>query len=132
MAATGRLTIPAQGVGGSWIVKLPAAAFPGLPEQEHAMMTLAGRIGIDVPETRLVPVDSITNLPRGMGVAGGETALAVRRFDRDDDGTPVHVEDFAQVLGAYPEQKYVGAGYGDIAEVVGRVPSTRILRACRS
>ena len=121
MAATGRLTIPIQGVGGSWIVKLPSAAFPGLPEQEHAMMTLAGRIGIDVPETRLVPVDSISNLPRGMGVAGGETALAVRRFDRDDDGTPVHVEDFAQVLGAYPEQKYVGAGYGDIAEVVGRV-----------
>ena len=120
MAATGRLTIPAQGVGGSWIVKLPSAAFPGLPEQEHAMMTLAGHVGIEVPETRLVPVDSISNLPRGMGVAGGETALAVRRFDRDDDGTPVHVEDFAQVLGAYPEQKYVGAGYADIAEVVGR------------
>ena len=120
MAATGRLTIPAQGVGGSWIVKLPSAAFPGLPEQEHAMMTLAGRVGIEVPETRLVPVDSISNLPRGMGVAGGETALAVRRFDRSDDGTPVHVEDFAQVLGAYPEQKYVKAGYRDIAEVLGR------------
>ena len=120
MAATGRLTIPIQGVGGSWIVKLPSAAFPGLPEQEHAMMTLAGRVGIEVPETRLVPVDSISNLPRGMGVAGGETALAVRRFDRSDDGVPVHVEDFAQVLGAYPEQKYVKAGYRDIAEVVGR------------
>ena len=120
MAATGRLTIPAQGIGGSWIVKLPSAAFPGLPEQEHAMMTLAGRVGIEVPETRLVPVDSISNLPRGMGVAGGETALAVRRFDRSDDGTPVHVEDFAQVLGAYPEQKYVKAGYRDIAEVLGR------------
>ena len=120
MAASGRLTIPIQGVGGSWIVKLPSAAFPGLPEQEHAMMTLAGRVGIEVPETRLVPVDSISNLPRGMGVAGGETALAVRRFDRSDDGVPVHVEDFAQVLGAYPEQKYVKAGYRDIAEVVGR------------
>ena len=120
MAATGRLTIPAQGIGGSWIVKLPSAAFPGLPEQEHAMMTLAGRVGIEVPETRLVSVDSISNLPRGMGVAGGKMALAVRRFDRADDGTPIHVEDFAQVLGAYPEQKYMGAGYGDIAEVVGR------------
>jgi len=115
----GKMTIPARGVGGSWIVKLPAAAFPGLPEQEHAMMRLAGRVGIDVPETRLVPVDSIANLPRGMGIAGGEMALAVRRFDRADDGTPVHVEDFAQVLGAHPEQKYVKAGYGDIAEVLG-------------
>lgn len=121
MEATGRLTIPARGVGGSWIVKLPAAAFPGLPEQEHAMMRLATRVGIDVPETGLVPVDSINGLPRGMGVARGEMALAVRRFDRADDGTPVHVEDFAQVLGAYPEQKYVKAGYGDIAEVVGTV-----------
>lgn len=120
MGAAGKLTIPAQGIGGSWIVKLPSAAFPGLPEQEHAMMTLAARVGIEVPETRLVPVDSISNLPRGTGVAGGKMALAVRRFDRADDGTPVHVEDFAQVLGAYPEQKYVGAGYGDIAEVVGR------------
>lgn len=119
MATTGRMTIPAQGIGGSWIVKLPAAAFPGLPEQEHAMMSLAARVGIEVPETRLVPVDSISNLPRGMGPAGGEMALAVRRFDRAGDGTPVHVEDFAQVLGAYPEQKYVKAGYGDIAEVVG-------------
>lgn len=119
METAGRVTIPARGVGGSWIVKLPVAAFPGLPEQEHAMMRLAARVGIDVPETRLVPVDSINGLPRGMGVARGEMALAVRRFDRADDGTPVHVEDFAQVLGAYPEQKYVKAGYGDIVEVVG-------------
>ena len=84
------------------------------------MMTLAARVGIEVPETRLVPVDSISNLPRGMGVTSGKMALAVRRFDRADDGAPVHVEAFAQVLGARPEQKYAGAGYGDIAEVVGR------------
>ena len=119
MSANDRLTIPAGGVGGSWIVKFPSAAFPGLPEQEHAMMTLAGRVGIDVPQTRLVPVDSIENLPRGMVVRRGH-ALAVRRFDRLDDGTRVHVEDFAQVLGAHPEQKYVKAGYRDIVEVIGR------------
>ena len=119
ISVTGSLAIPPLGVGGSWIVKLPSAAFPGLPEQEYSMMTLAGRVGIDVPETRLVPVESIGNLPRGMGVGGGN-ALAVRRFDRLDDGTRVHVEDFAQILGARPEQKYTKAGYGDIAEVIGR------------
>ena len=119
MSASDRLTIPAGGVGGSWIVKFPSAAFPGLPEQEHSMMTLAGRVGIDVPQTRLVSVDSIENLPRGMGLRRGQ-ALAVRRFDRMDDGTRVHVEDFAQVLGAHPEQKYVKAGYRDIVEVIGR------------
>ena len=119
MSANDRLTIPAGGIGGSWIVKFPSAAFPGLPEQEHSMMTLAGRVGIDVPETRLVPVDSIESLPRGMGLGRGH-ALAIRRFDRLADGTRVHVEDFAQVLGTHPEQKYVKAGYRDIVEVIGR------------
>lgn len=115
---TGRFTVPASGVGGSWIVKLPTTAFPGLPEQEHAMMTLAGRIGIDVPETLLVPTDAISHIPSGLGVHGGTHALAVRRFDRSTDGTRVHVEDFAQVFDAHPEQKYVKAGYRDIARVV--------------
>lgn len=115
----GRLTIPAHGIGGSWIVKLPSESFPGLPEQEHAMMQLAAAVGIDVPETRLFPVESILNLPRGFR-AGSGSAFAIRRFDRLDDGTRLHTEDFAQVLGAYPEQKYVRARYQDIAEVIGR------------
>ncbi len=117
--AAGRFTIPLHGVGGSWIVKLPSAAFPGLPEQEHAMMRLAARVGIDVPETRLVPVEAVQGLPGGLHAAGGN-ALAVRRFDRLNDGTRVHIEDFAQILGAHPEQKYLRAGYREIAEVIGR------------
>ena len=32
-AARGGLTIPARGVGGSWIVKLPSREFPGVPEK---------------------------------------------------------------------------------------------------
>ncbi|MDE2782421.1 MAG: HipA domain-containing protein [Gemmatimonadota bacterium] len=117
--AAGKLTVPVHGVGGSWIVKLPSAAFPGLPEQEHAMMKLAGLNGIDVPETRLVPVEEIEGLPPAFGTGTGQ-ALAVRRFDRLDDGTRVHIEDFAQILGAHPEQKYLRAGYREIAEVLGR------------
>ena len=117
--AAGRFTIPVHGVGGSWIVKMPSPAFPGLPEQEHAMMRLAGLAGIEVPETRLVPVDAIEGLPRGLTSGSGQ-ALAVRRFDRLDDGTRVHIEDFAQILGARPEQKYLRAGYREIAEVIGR------------
>ncbi len=115
----GRLTVPVHGVGGSWIVKLPSPAFPGLCEQEFAMMRLAAAVGIDVPEVRLVSADLIGNLPRGVRTGPGP-ALAVRRFDRSDDGVRVHIEDFAQVLGAYPEQKYLAAGYREIAEVVGR------------
>ena len=30
----GGSTIPAEGVGGSWIIKLPAREFPGIPENE--------------------------------------------------------------------------------------------------
>ena len=35
------LTIPASGVGGSWIVKLPSARFEGLPENEYALLAVA-------------------------------------------------------------------------------------------
>src|SRR5262249_25234554 len=34
----GGLTIPAEGIGGSWIVKLPSARFDGIPENEYSMM----------------------------------------------------------------------------------------------
>src|SRR5947209_9470784 len=40
------LTIPIEGVGGSWIVKLPDQRFKGVPENEFSMMTLAREIGI--------------------------------------------------------------------------------------
>jgi serine/threonine-protein kinase HipA len=53
----GGLTIPATGVGGSWIVKLPSREFEGVPENEFAMMDLARRIGIDVPKIQLIDVD---------------------------------------------------------------------------
>ena len=42
--AAGRLTIPIDGVGGSWIAKLPSSRFPNLPENEFAMMELARRV----------------------------------------------------------------------------------------
>ena len=38
MEAGGGLTIPADGMGGSWIVKLPSARFPAVPENEHVML----------------------------------------------------------------------------------------------
>jgi HipA-like protein len=48
--AKGGLTVPATGVGGSWIVKLPSTRFPGVSENEFSMMTLARSVGIDVPD----------------------------------------------------------------------------------
>jgi len=117
MDAAAGLTIPAEGVGGSWIVKLPSMKFEGVPENELAMMELARAVGIDVPEVRLMPLEAIAGLPKDIARVQGK-ALAVKRFDRAEDGSAIHIEDFAQVFGLYPERKYERASYRNIAEVL--------------
>jgi serine/threonine-protein kinase HipA len=113
----GGLTIPAEGVGGSWIVKLPSPQYPGVPENEYSMMTIAKAMGMDVPDIQLIDVDAIKRLPDGIGEIKGQ-ALAVKRFDRTPDG-PVHMEDFAQVFGVAPDEKYEHVKYKGIAGVLG-------------
>jgi len=116
--ATGGATIPAAGVGGSWIIKFPSAIFDRVPENEFAMMELARAIGITVPDVRLIPLEAIQGVPQSRRQQGGTQALAVKRFDRTDSGEKVHIEDFAQVFGVYPEKKYERAGYRNLAEVI--------------
>jgi len=111
------LTIPAKGVGGSWIVKLPAREFDGVPENEYSMMTLARLAGIDVPAVKLVDIDAIRNLPGGIESLKGQS-LAIERFDRLAGGSTVHIEDFAQIFGVYPNDKYKKASYMNIASVI--------------
>jgi serine/threonine-protein kinase HipA len=117
MEASGGLTIPAGGMGGSWIVKLPSARYVTVPENEHAMLELARRVGIEVPKNQLVAIDKIKGLPEEAGTVGN-VALAVERFDRLADGTRVHMEDFAQVFGLYPNDKYEHKSYANIASVL--------------
>ena len=115
--ATGGLNIPVKGSGGSWIVKLPSTSFEAVPENEFAMMRLAGMIGINVPEIKLIPISNISGLPDDMRVMKGN-AFVIKRFDRNENGSAVHIEDFAQVFGVYPEKKYDRANYRNIAEVI--------------
>jgi serine/threonine-protein kinase HipA len=115
--ARGGLTIPAKGVGGSWIVKLPSREFAGVPENEFSMMKLAQLIGMDVPTVQLVSTDSIKNLPEGIGALKGQS-LVIERFDRLPGGGAVHIEDFAQIFGVYPEDKYKKASHRNIARVI--------------
>ncbi len=117
MEASGGLTITADGMGGSWIVKLPSASFPSVPENEHAMMELARRAGITVPAVRLVDIAKIQGLPRDAQSLGGK-ALAVERFDRGPGGQRIHMEDFAQVFGLFPDDKYGHRSYANIASVL--------------
>ncbi len=111
------LTIPARGIGGSWIVKLPSIEYEGVPENEYSMMTLARLVGIDVPAIDLVDISSIENLPSEIEELEGK-AFIIERFDRLDDGSPVHIEDFGQILGIYPRDKYKKANYANIGRVI--------------
>jgi serine/threonine-protein kinase HipA len=115
--SAGHLTIPAHGMGGSWIVKLPSPRFPALTENEFVMMELARRSGIEVPDIRLLPVSGIAGLPADINHLQGQ-ALAVQRFDRSSDGGRLHMEDFAQVFGVYPANKYEQYSYANIAAVL--------------
>ena len=116
--ASGGLTIPAKGIGGSWIIKLPSARFAGVPENEYSMMELARLVGMDVPSINLIDINNVDNLPAGIGEMQGQ-AFAIKRFDRLEDGSPVHIEDFAQVFDVYPKDKYKKANSANIAQVIG-------------
>jgi serine/threonine-protein kinase HipA len=117
MEASGGLTIPAHGVGGSWIVKLPSTQFQAVPENEYVMLELARAVGISVPEIRLVPISEIRGLPDAAARVEGK-ALIVRRFDRASGGQRIHIEDFAQVFGLFPDDKYGHRSYANIASVL--------------
>jgi len=114
------MTVPVQGRGGDWIVKLPAERFEGVPENEFLMMQLAQEVGLNVPETQLIGLGEIAGLPEQVASFSGR-ALAVRRFDRTDDGSRVHIEDFAQVLGLSPAEKYGATNYDTMARVIDAV-----------
>lgn len=104
-----RLTIPASGELGDWIVKLPDARYPEVPTNEFATMTLARAVGIDVPDVVLVHRDELPVLPARAWPSSEELAFAIARFDRAPDGQRIHIEDLAQVRGFYDNAKYTGS-----------------------
>lgn len=116
-SASGGLTIPTHGVGGNRIVKLPSREFTNVPENEFSMMSLARMVGINVPTIGLIDVRSIGNLPDGIERIG-QQAFVIERFDRNDDGSVTHIEDFAQVFNVYPEDKYKKASYRNLVSVI--------------
>jgi serine/threonine-protein kinase HipA len=115
-----RLTMPAHGEGGDWIVKTPDTRFRDVPLNEFAMMTLARAVGIDVPEIMLVPRERVDQrLPASVWPEHEEFAYAIRRFDRGEHRGLVHIEDLAQVRNVYPEQKYKG-NFETVASLIYR------------
>lgn len=112
-----RLTLPAFGEGGDWIVKLPDREYANVPRNEFAMMSLTAATGIDVPEVKLVHRDSIEGLPGHLWPGNEEWAYAIRR--RDSQRGRIHIEDLAQVCNIYPERKYSG-NYESVASLIYR------------
>ncbi|WP_459614134.1 type II toxin-antitoxin system HipA family toxin [Bordetella sp. 2513F-2] len=105
------------------IAKLPVVGQPLLPELEALSLGLARAAGVTVCEARLEPLRKL-EVEHGydLGDAGQDTHfLAVVRYDRQPGGR-VHCEDFAQILGAMPEEKYVAASYLDVAAAMLAFP----------
>jgi serine/threonine-protein kinase HipA len=81
--------------GGLFILKPQTERFPSLPQNENLCMTIAERMGINVP-------------PHGLfELRDGSPAYIVRRFDRTADGQKLRCEDFLQILGE--DDKYSGS-----------------------
>ena len=119
--ATGGLTIPARGVGGDWIVKLPSSHYRRVCENEYSVMSMASRVGIDVPEIRLIPMVEIEGLPPELTGLVESDAFVIRRFDRVA-GRRIHMEDFAQATGERPADKYTPRlNYTDLTRLVAMV-----------
>lgn len=115
-----QLSIPASSVGGRWIVKLPSPAYPGLPENEFSMMEFARAVGIQVPEIGLIPLDKIPGVPIPWQRLKGN-AYYIRRFDRGPNGRRIHIEDFNQLYGQFPEAKYKNYSYTNMATDLWRL-----------
>lgn len=113
----GGLTLPAQGLGGNWIIKLPSLRYEGLSRNEFSMMSLAHLMGMNVPQFNLTPLTDIEGLPQEIDHIA-EEAFAIQRFDRQEDGNRLHIEDFAQVFRVYPDRKYERASLRSIASVL--------------
>jgi serine/threonine-protein kinase HipA len=80
--------------GGEYILKPQIETFPDIPENENLCMSIAGRLGVDVPPHAL------------LALKDGSLAYIIKRFDRAR-GKKIHQEDFFQILGS--EDKYKGS-----------------------
>jgi serine/threonine-protein kinase HipA len=95
----------------SAILKPPSNLYPDIHFNEALCMALAGKIGLAVPETRVVSF-------------GSKQALLVNRYDREVTETGIrrlHQEDFCQALGVSSRRKYEsdgGPGFEDCSALL--------------
>ncbi|WP_439370731.1 type II toxin-antitoxin system HipA family toxin [Bradyrhizobium sp. DASA03120] len=111
----GGITLAVDDEQGRYIAKFPSLTHIGLSENEFAILALAEALGMEAPARELVEKTDFAGIPEEFNTMSTGKVLLVRRFDRSADGARVHMEDFAQVFGRYPSEKYTGAAYHNIA-----------------
>ena len=112
----GRYRIAESGDLGEWIIKTPSTRHRLVPLNEFTAMRLAQTAGIEIPDIRLVEMDTIDKLP-AINLPDEKFAFAIQRFDRAGKKR-IHTEDFAQVLAKYPRQKYDSSNYEQIGKII--------------
>lgn len=116
----GRISLPLGNTPSTHIIKPEPNRFPGLVANEVFCMTLAARVGLNVPKVSVVTV-------------GERPCILIERYDRIIEAGKVqrvHQEDFCQALGYPPERKYQeegGPGIRDIVKLIREWSSISVL-----
>lgn len=113
----GRYTLHHINQAGNLIIKMPSALYPFLPENEYSMMQLAASVGVEIPEIKLIPMNEVPKLSH-LQYTSSQYVYAIKRFDRTLDNGRIHCEDFAQVFGVRPRQKYDATNYDTMARII--------------
>jgi serine/threonine-protein kinase HipA len=112
----GRYNLTQSGELGDWIIKTPSTKHKYVPLNEFTAMSLAALAGVDIPEIKLVELSKLDKIPE-INLPDERMAFAIKRFDRSGH-VRIHMEDFAQVLLKYPDEKYNSANYEQIGKVI--------------
>ena len=97
-----RYTVHRHGQAGSTILKLPTTAHPDLVANEYMGYQLCKALELNCANATIIS-RAQADLPEQIPF---EDILAVDRFDHLAGGARVHMEEFNQVLGYAPRQKY--------------------------
>ena len=84
------------------------------------MMQFAREVGIHVPEVGLIPLNRVEGVPEQWQRLKG-SAYYIKRFDRAEKGKRIHIEDFNQIYGQFPEAKYKNYSYTNMAADIWRL-----------
>ena len=117
-----RYVIKRHGAAGSYILKLPTTTHPDLVEIEATGFALLKALDINCAGAEIIAKEN-ADLPEHIPFPH---LLAVKRFDRGENGARIHMEEFAQILQYAPKHKYgkdLINDYSSILNILERLSS---------